>query len=320
MFDGFNYTVQGESHIKSGKVCQDWSDFKAHENYAVAVVADGHGSKKHFRSDVGSKLAVKVTLKTIDNFYHNADEFERSFVKNPRKVIKKIQKYIISYWNKEVSWYHRNNPVTDDEKKNFTNDEFKAIRMESIYGTTLIAVVMGKNFSFGIQIGDGSLVVLEDDCATGMPIDGDENPANLTASMCNSNAIDMFNLFYTFNKPIAMFVSTDGLYTSFGSAEDFLDYHTIIAGQLNKIAEFKEIVLRNLTKRTKYGTQDDISFSCVFDSELVDENLSAIRNQIQVNNSRAALRKAEHAARIKKMKAKQVMLRQQREEEEQSQN
>lgn len=315
MFDGFNYTVRGESHIASGKVCQDWSDFQSYENYAVAVVADGHGSKKHFRSDVGSKLAVKVTLKTINNFYHNANEFEKSFVKNPKSVITKIQKYIISYWNKEVSWYHRSNPVTDDEKKAFTEDELKAIRMESIYGTTLIAVVIGKDFSFGLQIGDGSLVVLTDDCETEMPIDGDENPANLTASMCNSNAISMFNLFYTFNKPIAMFVSTDGLYTSFGSTDDFLDYHTIIAGQLDNIRDFKEVVLRNLTKRTKYGTQDDISFSCVFDTELIDENLPAIRNQIQINNRRAAMRKAEHAARIKKMKAKQAMLRQQPEDE-----
>ncbi len=317
MFDGFNYTVQGESHIKSGKVCQDWSDFKAHENYAVAVVADGHGSKKHFRSDVGSKLAVKVTLKTIDNFYHNAFDFEKSFEKNPQKVIKKIQKYIISYWNKEVSWYHRNNPVTDEEKKNFTDDEFKAIKMESMYGTTLIAVVMGKNFSFGLQIGDGSLVVLDSDCETEMPIESDENPANLTASMCNSNAIDMFSLFYTFDKPLAMFVSTDGLYTSFGSSEDFLDYHTIIAGQLDNPDDFKSIVLRNLTKRTKYGTQDDISFSCVFDKTLIDENIKAIRNQIQINNSRSAMRKAEHAAKIKKMKAKQAMLRQQNEENQQ---
>lgn len=316
MFNGFNYTVRGESHISSGKVCQDASDFKSYENYAVAVVADGHGSKKHFRSDVGSKLAVKVALRTIDNFYHNIDEFERGFAKDPKKVIKKIQKYIISYWNKEVSWYHRNNPITPEERKNFTDSELKAIRMESIYGTTLIAAVMSREFSFALEIGDGSFVVLGDDYETQMPIDGDENPANLTASLCNSNAIDMFSLFYTFEKPLAMFVSTDGLYTSFGSTDDFLDYHTIIAGQLNEIDSFKEIVAKNLTKRTKYGTQDDISFSCVFDNEYLNQNLERIREQIQINNQRSAMRKAEHSARIKKMKAKQAMLRQQQEKEE----
>lgn len=315
MFGGFNYTVRGESHIASGKVCQDWSEFRSSENYAVAVVADGHGSKKHFRSNIGSKMAVKVTLKTIDNFYRNAEEFEKSFTSDPKKIIKKIQKYIISYWNKEIIWYHRHNPITEEERSLFTEKELKAIKLESIYGTTLIATVMGKNFSFGIQIGDGSMVILDEDCDTLMPIEGDENPANLTASMCNSNAIDMFNMFYTFDQPLAMFVSTDGLYTSFSSSEDFLDYHTIIAGQLDKADEFREVVLRNITKRTKYGTQDDISFSCVFEQGNINENLQRIREQIQINNRRAAMSKAEHTARIKKMKAKQAMLKRMQEEE-----
>jgi len=302
MFGGFNYTVRGQSHIASGKVCQDWSDFRKRKNYAVAVVADGHGSKKHFRSDIGSKLAVNITLRTIDDFYRNPDEFELSFLKNPEKIIIKIQKYIISYWNHEIIRYHRSHPVTAEEKSIFTDDEFSRIRTESIYGTTLVAAVCGRKFSFGIQIGDGSLVVINRNCIAEMPIDGDENPANITSSMCNSNAIDMFSFFYTFENPLAMFVSTDGLYTSFGSTEDFLDYHTIIAGQLDNYEDFRDIVLRNITKRTKYGTQDDISFSCVFDRNLIKENIIEVRKQIQINNSRSALRREEHEARIRKMK------------------
>ena len=45
MFKGFSHSVKGASHEKTGLVCQDSSAFKVCDNYAIAVVADGHGSK-----------------------------------------------------------------------------------------------------------------------------------------------------------------------------------------------------------------------------------------------------------------------------------
>lgn len=317
MFNGFNQTVIGESHNAANKVCQDWSDHYVNDNYCVAVVADGHGSKKHFRSDVGSRLAVSVVLNTIKDFYADVDEFETSFMENPNKVILKIQKHIISYWNKEIALYHENNPITDEEMSNFTEEEFTSIKTESIYGTTLIAAVMGRKFSFAIQLGDGSLVVVNKRAVAEMPIVDDEScPANLTASMCNSNAIEMFNQFYTFEKTMAMFVSTDGLYTSFGSKEDFQDYHTIITGLLDDADSFKNTILNNLTKRSKHGTQDDISLSGVFDADMVVRKQQKIMERIQKNRENAEMRKAERKAKLKKQKAKMALLREKQEMED----
>ena len=90
-------------------------------------------------------------------------------MENPDKVILKIQKHIISYWNKEIALYHENNPITDEEMSNFTEEEFDSIKTESIYGTTLIAAVMGRKFSFAIQLGDGSLVVVNKRAVAEMP-------------------------------------------------------------------------------------------------------------------------------------------------------
>lgn len=318
MFSGFNQTVKGVSHQKKGIVCQDFSGYFESEIYGIAVVADGHGSKKHFRSDVGSKLAVKVVLNTISEFYKDIDEFETSFTENPKKVIRKIQKHIISHWNKEIFSYHEKNPVTEDEKSPFTEEQFNAIKTESIYGTTLIVAVMGKKFSFGIQIGDGSFVIVNKDAEVEMPIIDDEScPANLTASMCNRNAIDMFNSFYTFENPMAIFVSTDGLYTSFGSQEDFEDYHTIITGLLDDdMDNFNEIIIKNLTKRTHHGTQDDISLAGVFEKGNIKENLELIMEQIQRNKQLSEMRKAEHKAKIEKQKAKIAMMQERQNQEE----
>ncbi|MCR5015223.1 MAG: protein phosphatase 2C domain-containing protein [Ruminococcus sp.] len=299
MFNGFSHSVKGASHEKTGLVCQDSSAYKVCDDYAICVVADGHGSKKHFRSNLGSQFAVEATISTIDRFYEDKKSFEESFPKNHKKIIRSIQKQIISDWNKLVEEHINNNPVTEEEKSKFTEEEFAAIPPESYYGTTLIVGVAGKNFTFGVQIGDGTLVALFDDGKAVMPMEYNEAaPANVTASMCNSNAAGMFSAFYRDKqKLIAMFTSTDGLYTSFGSEFDFLDYHTIITSQLNDVENFKNIIVNNLTKRAHFGTEDDISLSCIYDSELLTEKTELIASEVAANKQRAAERKAD---RLKK--------------------
>ena len=280
MFNGFSHSVKGASHDKSGLVCQDSSSHKVTDRYAIAVVADGHGSKKHFRSDKGSKFAVEATIEAIDTYFEDYDQFVSNFPSNHKMIIKNIQKQAIFNWNKKVNAH-----LLDNE----------AIPPESYYGSTLIAGIAAKDFTFGIQIGDGSLVAIFDDGEAIMPMEYNEAaPANVTASMCNSNAASMFSGFYVENKKlIAMYASTDGLYTSFGSERDFLDYHTIITSQLANIENFKTVIINNLTKRSHFGTEDDISLSCVFDTDIIDTKMDLIVSKVEENKKRAAARKAE---------------------------
>jgi hypothetical protein len=295
MFNGFSHSVMGASHEKTGLVCQDSSAFKVADNYAIAVVADGHGSKKHFRSHIGSKYAVEATIEAIDRFYEDPEEFEANFPKNHKMILRNIEKQIIANWNYKVSKHLEENPVTDDEKSKFTDEEFEKIQPESYYGSTLIAAIAGREFTFGVQIGDGSLVALFEDGKAVMPMEYNESaPANVTASICNSNAASMFSSFYTDKKKlIAMFASTDGLYTSFGSEYDFLDYHTIIASQLTDPEALRQIIINNLTKRSRFGTEDDISLACVFDSELLNDSIDLINQRVEENRQQASDRKAE---------------------------
>jgi serine/threonine protein phosphatase PrpC len=274
-------------------ICQDSSAHHAAEDFSVAVVADGHGSKKHFRSNVGSEIAVNCTLDVVKRFYADAAEFNKEFPKNHKRIIRNIQRQIISEWNNRVNEHFNQNPVTEEEKSMFTPEELAEISVESFYGTTLVASVMSKDFTFGFQIGDGSLIAVFEDGFTSMIIDYEEsNPANITASMCNSNAISMFNSYYVDDKKIgAIFVSTDGLYTSFGSDLEFLNYHTIIADQLVESPNFAETVSKNIQKRTNYGTQDDISISCVYDEEILKANSETIKNRIEENKRRLLARK-----------------------------
>lgn len=283
----------GASHEAKGTVCQDASAYKVGEAYAVCVVADGHGSKKHFRSNVGSKAAVEATIETIEKFYEDAEAFEREFPANHKRIIRNIEKQIITLWNQKVNKHHDENPVTPAEKAKFTDEEFEKIPVESYYGTTLIAAVAGNGYSFGLQIGDGSLVAVLDTGETIMPMEYEEaNPANITASMCNQNAAKMFESFYIDDKNLlALFASTDGLYTSFGSEHDFLDYHTILTSQLVNLDEFVPAVERNLVKRSHFGTEDDISLSCVCDIELIEKQLETLTQKIAENKEQANQRR-----------------------------
>ena len=294
MFNGFSHSVMGASHEKTNLVCQDSSAFKVGDHYAVAVVADGHGSKKHFRSHLGSKFAVEATIEAIDRFYEDREALEANLPTNHKLIIKNIEKQIISNWNMKVEKHLAENPVTDEEKSKFTPEEFEAIPPESYYGSTLVAGITRYNYTFCVQIGDGSFVSIFEDGRAFMPMEYNESaPANVTASVCNSNAASMFSSFYAPNrKLIAMYGSTDGLYTSFGSEHDFLDYHTIITSQLVNLDTFKEIIKNNLTKRSRFGTEDDISLSCIYNENLLKDRIDLINKRVTENKKAAADRKA----------------------------
>ena len=306
MFDGLNETVRGASHEESGTVCQDFSAFEINENYAIAVTADGHGSRKHFRSDVGSRLATEVTLRAVREFSQDFEKFQHNMKHDCKSLVKKIEKYIIEAWDKEVLKYHKTHPITDEEIER-VNDEktIKTKKIEAIYGTTLITAVMCEDFCYGFQIGDGSCVVINENGEFEMPIVDDEShPANLTSSLCNSNAIDMFEMFYKDTKQTAVIVSTDGLFTSFASRSEFETYNRIVTTMLGNTEEAKKSIRNNLLKRAKYGSQDDISVSLVFDTDM-QKNLQVSMNEtIKANQKKTEMEDFKQKQKLKKQMAK----------------
>lgn len=94
MFKGMNVTVMGRSHEENGTVCQDSSGHAINSEYSICIVADGHGSKKHFRSDVGSKSAVKSTMETVSEYMSDFDTFTEIFKSCPNKVLDMMKKIL----------------------------------------------------------------------------------------------------------------------------------------------------------------------------------------------------------------------------------
>ena len=68
--------VRGSSHQRSGLPNQDAAQCTvtpgAQGTVAVAVVSDGHGSPRHFRSQVGSSLAVSTGAGILQGFLRDS--------------------------------------------------------------------------------------------------------------------------------------------------------------------------------------------------------------------------------------------------------
>ena len=54
--------------------------------------------------------------------------------------------------------------------------------------------------------------------------------------------------------------------------------------------------MKNITKRTNFGTEDDISISCVYDEKLASENIMVMRDKIEENKRKSVERKARKAS------------------------
>ena len=65
MIEHFNVASIGHSHIKSGKVCQDFSSSYSDGERTLVTACDGHGGEVYIRSHKGSKFASLATLRAM---------------------------------------------------------------------------------------------------------------------------------------------------------------------------------------------------------------------------------------------------------------
>lgn len=272
----FNLSVQGASHIKKNKECQDASVSFYDEKMAVAIVCDGHGGDDYMRSAAGSTLAAAVAKKNIVNFL-NAITKEQFFA-NPEKNMKTLEASIINGWNEAIYMHFNQTPFTEAElsgvsekaRKKYTQDG----RIESAYGTTLIAVAMTNEFWFGIHIGDGKCVAVNPEGKFVQPIPWDPKCfLNATTSICDSDALERFRHFYSEKLPAAVFVGSDGIDDCFSNNEQLHNlYKTILYSfGTSEFESAKNDLKDYLPRLSAKGSGDDVSIAAMFDFDIVPE-------------------------------------------------
>lgn len=311
MFQGIQCVVQGADHIKKGMICQDAADYKASEHYGIAVAADGHGSAKYIRSDIGSKKAVQCAIGTVSQYMEDYDRFSRKIRENSGYVLRKMSEHFLASWTAEIEDYHDANPLTEKEKEILRFAGADESSLFTYYGSTVLIAVLAEDYYYGMLVGDGGFVVIDENGTAGIPIEDKNSRANYTSSICSKNSIDSVESFFAEGKPLAMCVSTDGLIKSFGCEEDFLDYHVLLAPMLNNVENCQVSLLKNLNKRTSQGSGDDISISVIFESGRIADSMELLKQVIAESRARKKVREEQEALERKKFQEQQERRRQQ---------
>ena len=135
MIQALHFSCEGESHKSNKKACQDYSLTFNEKDLTVAIVCDGHGGERYFRSDVGAKLAAEVTLDSVKDFVNSIrDDFfrDKQFTAvGPTNTIedaellsyidvafRRLFSSIIYKWNECIDEHSKANALTEWEKSN----------------------------------------------------------------------------------------------------------------------------------------------------------------------------------------------------------
>lgn len=271
-----NLTSIGASHIRSGKECQDFSLCDTNERYCYAITCDGHGGDNYFRSALGSRFAAQAASSCITEFLN--DVIGGYKPEDPESMLVQLEKSIIARWNASVWEHYESNPFTEAELNSVDEKRRKRIlagkSIESTYGTTLIALAVSGDFWFGIQIGDGKCVRVQQDGSFDMPIPPNEKCfLNSTTSICDENAIEDFRHCYSEQSPVALFCGSDGIDDSFiTDAQLYKLYATIARSFATSEYSKAHAELEDYMPRLSFkGSGDDVSIAGLIDISRVIE-------------------------------------------------
>ena len=225
----YGESVKGATHERNNSPLQDSKKIvELSDNIAIVSVADGHGSKKCPLSEFGSQMAVNVfcdVMKRYIESYSTSKKELAAFVSYlNREGELSVAKEICKEWQSRV---RRSFDKRKDDYKELIdgngNVDWKGVY--SLYGTTLLGMLITDTFVFTFQIGDGDINIVTPDSVT--PI---VEPEKFLGTETHSlSKIDAWQKAVTsVNKkdakegiPYLYMLSTDGFANSYVSDSEF---------------------------------------------------------------------------------------------------
>lgn len=269
-FKSYSGYKVGASHIAKNMGCEDYAATYDDEKVSIAVISDGHGDKKCFRSAQGAHIACDVSIECVRKLIESSPSACDVLKKSPDRIITELEREIIRKWNFGVTSDLSTNPITDNELGGLPEDAVEAIRaghsLNKIYGCTLIMCVVIDGFWFGIHIGDGKCVVTMNNGLYTQPIPWDEVGCvgNRSTSICNSNSFAGFRYIYGTDTPTGLFVASDGIDESFDESGLNRCYYTLgYWVQTLQKEDLDSKMEELLSQVTNNGSGDDVSIACI---------------------------------------------------------
>lgn len=262
----FGKSVKGAAHERNGLPLQDNCKIEEiSDKITIIAVADGHGSSKCPRSDRGSLIAVNTFCSVMRNYLLNYGK-EKDGLTN-----------LVTFLNREgdlrfaqdicEEWQARVKQSFYKDKDDCVLDEHGAIdwkKVFSLYGTTLLGMLITDTFVFSFQIGDGDINYITDDEVSPL-VEPEKFLGTETHSLSKSNAwrksaVSVRRIMPE-DTPFMYMLSTDGFSNSFINDEEF---HKTCKNYLNMVKEHGwEAVKDNLgmwlKETSELGCGDDIT-------------------------------------------------------------
>jgi serine/threonine protein phosphatase PrpC len=264
----------------------------------MAVVADGHGDEKCFRSAKGSKFAAESARNCISSFL-------RQNKKTPAETqIRQLVISIVKTWNDAVNKDFTASPfgsaefagLSDEIKTKYRTGDY----YRHAYGTTLIAVVLCDTYYFGFHIGDGKCTVLRNNGTFEQPILWDERCyLNVTTSVCDDDAAERARIIVSKELPAAVFLCSDGLddcYPVNDNEKYLYNFYCKIALEFldNDFGKTYSNLKELFPKLSQKGSGDDTSVAAILDMNTLRKLEPILRNMsknVTIERANAAIEK-----------------------------
>lgn len=311
----FSATETGYNHTRINKVCEDASDFYDDEKMHICVVADGHGSDNYPRTEFGSKFAVDAAIKNVIEFVNTAEKSQViNDAENNFERMNQLAKSILRSWYESVEEDYNKKPFTEKElekvsdkyKNRYLSENIEERKVEKAYGCTLIIYVITDDYSFGMQIGDGKCVLIDENGQFLEPIPWDADcQLNVTTSICDDDAIDEFRFYISDKMPTAVFIGSDGIDDSYANEEElYALYRSILKIFIEHGDEIGKSEIREyLPVLTKRGSGDDVSMGLIINQKRAKSISSVFEMQIEVFKLTEELQDKKHKKDIVTEKA-----------------
>ena len=264
--------VKGATHERTGVSLQDSKKIvEVSENITIISVADGHGSQKCPLSEYGSKMAVNVFCdvmqRYIESYGSSKKELAGLVSYLNREGDTRFAQEICEEWQTRV---RRSFEKRKDKKANYGHlmdgEEIKDIEgVYSLYGTTLLGMLITDTFVFSFQIGDGDInMVTADEIAPLVEPEkflGTETHSlsKIDAWKKSVSSVKMKNV--RSDLPYLYMLSTDGFANSYKNDDEFKktcrDYFDMI-GQ-HGFEAIRENLGGWLKETSQLGCGDDIT-------------------------------------------------------------
>lgn len=281
----------GGMHINAGLPCQDYSlcETGHDRQWLIFSVADGHGSRRHFRSDKGSEIACKEATKIIRDYLLTKDN---TGLPDPEDIIN-LKNEILNGWRAGVREDAENHPWTPDELKEqetlLSIEKYEALlNGESTlipYGSTLLIGWKTSEYWCVMQLGDGGFAKVLQDGQYFWPMPKSKiNEGSLTASLCMKDPLPEFRHCMGTDNPLALLIYSDGIEKAFPEQSEELSnfLYRVLKIVCSGMAGYEEGIQYGIRRLAQNGrVRDDVSIAGIVDTD--QENHDPVRTVEQTD-------------------------------------